>query len=273
MFECVINISEGRDVAVLDEFSAVAGPSLRDRHRDSFHHRSVFTLINDPDELVAGVHALVRHAYQRLDLRTHAGVHPRFGVVDVVPFVALDWQRKDEARQMRDATANWLAANFDVPVFLYGPLTNGTVRSLPEVRRLAFTSLAPDVGPSSPPPARGAVAVGCRDILVAWNVWLAHVTLDDARAIASDLRRPAVRVLALRVGDDVQISCNLVDVEHARASEVYDEIASRLTGNGVITRAELVGLAPKALLDVEDPTRWSELGLSPDSTIEARIAS
>ena len=271
MFECVVNISEGRDVAVLDELSALAGGSLRDRHRDSFHHRSVFTLINEPPALVADVHALVRHAYQRLDLRTHAGVHPRFGVVDVVPFVALEPDRRDEARALRDAAARWFVTNFEVPVFLYGPLEDGEERTLPEIRRRAFSSLEPDLGPPRATPARGAVAVGCRAVLVAWNVWLRNVSLDEARAIASALRSPAVRALALPVGNDVQVSCNLVDHSAVRTSQVYDHIAS-LVGGDAIIRAELVGLAPLALVEAEDRARWAQLGLSPERTIEARSA-
>jgi len=271
VFECVINISEGRELSILDELSAVAGPSLRDRHHDVFHHRSVFTLIDEPDELVRGVHAIIRHAYLRLDLRTHVGVHPRFGVVDVVPFVALDPARSHEACRLRDETAAWLSSNFSVPVFLYGAMDDGTIRTLPEVRRRAFATLAPDQGPDLAPETLGAVAVGCRAILVAWNVWLRGVDLADARRIAAALRRPSVRALAFKVGDDVQVSCNLVDVHAVRVSDLYDEVVSMIA-NGSVLKCELVGLAPRSLLDADDPERWTQLGLSGEATIEARIA-
>ncbi|HEY5104649.1 MAG TPA: hypothetical protein VII65_06350, partial [Acidimicrobiales bacterium] len=159
MFECVLNLSEGQRLGILDELSEAAGPSLRDRHSDAVHNRSVFTLINESDVLFHDVHSLVSLAMHLLDLESHAGVHPRFGVVDVVPFVALDPSRRGEALTLRDETAEWIATTFTVPVFLYGPLENGTTRSLPEIRRGAFRTLAPDLGPVEPNIHLGASAV------------------------------------------------------------------------------------------------------------------
>jgi glutamate formiminotransferase len=271
VFECVINISEGRDEAVLEDLCAASGTSLRDRHSDAFHHRSVFTLINDPEQLIIDVRALMSAAFERLDLAGHQGVHPRFGVVDVVPFVALDQAKANEAVTLRDQTANWIAATFDVPVFLYGTLADGSQRTLPDVRRDAFTALRPDLGPPAPSPARGSVAVGARSILVAWNLWLSAVSTAQARAIASAIRSPAIRSLAFEVGDVVQVSCNIIDTDAAKPSQIYDQVESLLQAGGVITRTELVGLAPMSLVASEDRNRWAQLDLSRDSTIEARI--
>ena len=271
MFECVVNISEGRDLPVLERLSRAAGGSLRDRHRDRHHHRSVFTLINNRDELVNDLHSLARTAYQLIDLRRHHGVHPRFGVVDVVPFVALEPEDPAEARRLRDETARWFAEDVSIPVFLYGLLDDGSERTLPEVRRRAFDTLEPDLGPSSASPTQGAVAVGCRPILVAWNLWLHGVSIEDASSMARAVRAPGVRALAFAVDDDVQVSCNLIDMASARPSQLYDTVLGLMNGRGEIVRAELVGLAPRALLDAEDPARWEELGLSPDATIEERL--
>ena len=269
MFECVLNIAEGRDVAVLDELDRAAGLSLRHRHSDSVHHRSVFTLINETGELMRDVHGLITLAFQRLDLSQHSGVHPRFGVVDVVPFVALAPEERRDACALRDATARWIARDFAVPVFLYGPGFPPGERTLPQVRREAFVTLAPDYGPRVPAPASGAVAVGCRDVLVAWNLWLSGVTLQQARALAAAVRQPFVRALAFRVGDQVQVSCNLLNVNEVRTSLVYDGVRDLLPLGGAIERAELVGLAPRALLEAEEPSRWEQLGLSASATIEA----
>ncbi len=271
MFECVINVSEGRDLDVLERFSRAAGSSLRDVHHDPFHHRSVFTLINSGPELIDDVHALVAAVVSSLDLARHVGVHPRLGVLDVVPFVALPPETDAAARELRDVTARWIASTYEIPVFLYGLLEDGE-RTLPYVRAHAFKDLAPDVGPARPDAHRGAVVVGARPLLVAWNLWLRDVPLDQARDMARRLRRPGVRALGLRVGDLVQVSCNLVDVSLARPSEVYDEVAAMLTAPGVIDHAELVGLVPRALLQREDPHRWAELGLSEEATIESRVA-
>jgi len=113
--------------------------------------------------------------------------------------------------------------------------------------------------------------VGARDILVAWNLWLHDVTLDQARMIAKEIRQPALRALGFAVGDAVQVSCNIVDVEMVLPSQVYDRVRTLLPQGGQISRAELVGLVPTALLERENPARWAELGLSRDATIEERI--
>jgi glutamate formiminotransferase len=273
VFECVINISEGRDVAVLEELARAGTGSLRDRHSDPDHHRSVFTLINDPGPLIDDAHRLIDMTYRRLDLRRHQGVHPRFGLVDVVPFVALDPARAEEACRLRDELAAWLAQRHQVPVFLYGRLADGSTRTLPDVRRTAFASLAPDFGPSQPPPALGAAAVGARAVLVAWNLWLSGVTVAQARDIARAVRRASVRALAFEVADHVQVSCNIVDTDAAAPSQIYDAVLDLLPVGATIARAELVGLAPTSMLEREDPARWAQLGLSRESTIEGHLGA
>jgi glutamate formiminotransferase len=273
MFECVINVSEGRDLDVIDELCDASASSLKDVHSDEFHNRSVYTLINKPVALVNSVHALISTCYEHLDLRTHQGVHPRFGLVDVVPFVALDANEADRAVTLRDDVARWLVDTYEVPVFLYGPLANHSIRSLPEVRKNAFLSLMPDMGPVTASSERGCVAVGARPILVAWNLWLDHVSLDDARTVAKALRQSAVRSLAFEVGEQVQVSCNIIDTNAMLPSQLYDQVTSLLSTPGRINRAELVGLVPTSLLEREDPARWTQLGLARDTTIETRIVN
>jgi glutamate formiminotransferase / 5-formyltetrahydrofolate cyclo-ligase len=270
VFECVINLSEGRNAPLLSELTATAGPSLRDLHSDPFHNRSVFTLINDAHQLTRDVHALLGGAFTSLDLTRHEGVHPRFGVVDVVPFVALRPEDPREAVALRDDTAHWIAHSFSVPVFLYGPV-EGALRTLPEVRKGAFVTLAPDLGPETPSATLGASAVGARDVLVAWNLWLQGVSLIEARAIARTVRRNEVRALAFQVGNRVQVSCNLVAPLVVGPSVLFDQVTTLLSPDGSIERAELVGLIPKALLVMEDRTRWPELDLSEQRTIESRL--
>ena len=270
MFECVVNVSEGRSQHYLAQFARAAGPSLRDRHADPQHNRSVFTLINDRESLVDGVRALIDSVFATLDLSTHHGVHPRFGVVDVVPFVALGTDDAAEAVQLRDETARWIAETYDVATFLYGPIGAGT-RTLPEVRRGAFGTIEPDFGPAEPSPRLGAVALGARDVLVAWNLWLDGVTVDEARRLAAALRRPGVRALGLELGGPVQVSCNLIDPLRVGPDVVYDLVRDMLQPPGRVLRAELVGLAPRAMLDHIDAARWPQLDLSLSRTIEARV--
>lgn len=271
MFECVANVSEGRRTDVLDELARAAGVALRDRHSDPTHNRSVFTLIHHRTELRRCAQSFAVETMKRLDLRSHEGVHPRFGVLDVVPFVALDSRKAEEAISMRNEFAAWVADTFGVPVFLYGRLRDGTKRSLPEVRRHAFRSLMPDLGPLKPNPERGASAIGARPILVAWNLWVRGIGLGEANVVAKALRSSQVRVLAFEMPNDfIQISCNLIDPLVVPPSKVYDEAADLLSA-GTIDHAELVGLIPQALLELEDRKRWSQLGLAKNATIESRL--
>lgn len=259
MLECVVNISEGRDRRAIARIGAAAGPALLDVHTDPDHHRSVLTLVGED-----AARAVAAAAVLTLDLRHHAGVHPRIGVLDVVPFVPLGSSTLDDARAARDAFADWLATTFGVPCFVYGP-----ERSLPEVRRTAFRELAPDVGPARPHPTAGACAVGARPVLVAYNLWLVEPDVERARALARDVRGPGVRALGLDVGGEAQVSMNLVDPEVVGPADVYD----RVSRHAEIDHAELVGLLPRVVLDAVDPARWTELDLSADRTIEARMAA
>ena len=266
MFECVINISEGRESERLAAFSLAAGNSLRDLHADPDHHRSVFTLINDPDGLSRDVRHLIANVVATLNINEHHGVHPRMGVVDVVPFVALHPEQTDRAIALRNETAEWMGTELGVPTFLYG-----YERPLPDVRRGAVHDLLPDFGPPRPHPTAGATAVGQRDILIAWNLWIEGISLSDARHIAREIRSPDVRALGMLVQGTVQVSCNVIDVRQTHLSTVYDRVQELLPQGGRILRSELVGLAPRLVLESEDQARWEELGLRPDSTIESRI--
>jgi len=257
VFECVVNISEGRDATVLDELDAAVAGALLDRHSDPHHHRSVFTLVG-----ADAPRALAARAVELIDLRHHDGVHPRIGVVDVVPFVALDGSTAAEAVAARDAYARWSADTLGVPCFLYGP-----ERTLPEVRRGAFATLAPDTGGPHPHETAGASAVGQREVLVAYNVWLADADLDLARRVAREIRAPNLRTLGLMVGDRAQVSMNLVAPGELGPEAAFDAVASR----AAVAGAELVGLLPRRVLEAAPRHRWAELDLADDRTIEARL--
>jgi glutamate formiminotransferase len=248
VLECVVNISEGRRGQVVDAIATAAGPDLLDVHVDPHHHRSVFTLLGeDAPRRVALV------AIDRLDLRRHRGVHPRLGVVDVVPFVPLATSTLEDAVAARDRYAAWSP----VPCVRYG----GSEPSLPEVRRRMRSSAAPH-------PTAGITAVGARPVLVAFNLWLDE-SVRTARGMAAAVRSPAVRALGLQVGDRVQVSMNLVDPETFGPADAYDAVAARAR----VTDAELVGLLPRSVLDGVPAERWEQLDLAPDRTIESRLST
>ena len=257
MLECVVNISAGDDTREVDAIAVAGGADLLDVHSDPHHNRSVLTLVGED-----APRRVARAAVERLDLRVHSGVHPRIGVVDVVPFVPLAGARLPEAVAARDRFLAWIADELDVPGFAYGP-----ERSLPEVRRGAFRDLSPDAGPPRPHPTAGAVAVGAREVLVAWNVWLAEPDLAGAKDAASAVRGPHLRALGLAVGDRVQVSMNLVAPDVVGPAEAWDAVAAHVPLAG----AELVGLVPASVLDRTDRGRWSQLDLSAERTIEARL--
>lgn len=258
VLECVINISEGARRGLVDQLAEVVADDLLDLHVDAHHNRSVFTLV--------GEHAprrLTRRAVDLLDIGRHRGVHPRVGIVDVVPFVPLDDSTMSDAIRARDDFARWAATELSIPCFVYGP-----ERTLPDIRRSAFTTLTPSFGPSTPHPTAGAICVGAREMLVAYNVWLHNASVDDARRIASEIRSENVRALGLDVGGFPQVSMNLISPMKSGPMQAYDEVAARAE----IDHAELVGLLPAHCLAAIPHDRWNELDVSADRTVEIRLA-
>ena len=266
MLECVVNVSEGRRPQLLSALRAAAGTALLDVHSDPHHNRAVLTLAGPHVE--EGTRAVARVAVELLHLGSHSGVHPRLGVMDVVPFVPLDngGDAVDlgPALAARDRFASWAGAELALPCFLYGP-----ERTLPEVRRRAFTDLVPDTGPSAPHPTAGASCVGARRLLVAYNLWLASdVPLSAAKRVAAAVRGPAVRALGLEVGDRAQVSLNLVEPTVVGPAEAFEAVASLVP----VERAELVGLCPAAAVADLSPSRRGELGIGDGGVLEARLS-
>lgn len=160
MLECVINVSEGRNQAILNDLAELCAGDLLDIHSDPDHNRSVFSLVG-----VDAPRALARAAVAALDINEHAGVHPRIGVIDVVPFVPLVNSTMHDALVARDEFITWAAAELGVPCFRYG-----TERTLPDIRKKAWTTLMPDAGLHVPHFTAGAMCVGVREPLVAYNL-------------------------------------------------------------------------------------------------------
>jgi glutamate formiminotransferase len=171
-----------------------------------------------------------------------------------------------------------MGSELGVPCFLYGP-----ERSLPVVRRGAFTDFAPDTGPDRPHPTAGATAVGARGVLIAYNVWITAASpvgpdgeevVAVARGLATRMRRPGLRTLGLAVGGGAQVSCNVVDPDRVTLVEVYDAVAAGAAEHACrVVRGELVGLLPDAALMAVPERRWAELGLREEDTIEYRMGT
>jgi glutamate formiminotransferase len=280
MLECVPNVAEGRDTRVLDALSTACGSSLLDEHVDPDHHRSVFTLAGPgARDAEAAVRRLAVSVTEHLDLTTHAGVHPRIGALDVVPFVVLEGTSTADAVDAAHAFAAWAAGELDLPVFFYGEV-DPQRRSLPELRRDAFTARAPDLGPLRRHPKLGAIAVGARPVLVAVNCWLDRDNLALARTIAHSVRErdgglTGVRALGFRLASvaRAQVSMNLVDLDATGLQRACDTVRAHARAQGAdVARVELVGLVPASEYARCDDAflQWS--GISAHQTIEARFA-
>ena len=248
---------------MIDAIGAAFAPArLLDLHCDRDHGRSVYTLAAPQGELARALVSGAHKALNLIDLRHHAGLHPHVGAVDVVPVVYLDDAGRGAACAEALTTGALLGDELGVPVFLYGELaTDPSRRERAELRlggpgrlaeRIAAGELVPDYGPASLDPRSGAVLVGARPPLVAFNVDLATDDLELARAIAADLREsggglPGVRALGLRLAarGRAQVTCNV----HDHRAVPLAEIVARVRARAPVAECELVGLAPAAAFD------------------------
>jgi len=247
----VPNVSEGRDPAVLDHigdgFTRAGVARLLDRHADPDHHRAVFTLAGEPGALARAVLDGARAAVDAIDLRAHAGAHPRVGALDVAPVVWLREEDRGAALAEALVLADGLGEELALPVYLYGILGDGRTRA--ELRRPgALAGLPPDFGPPRPHPTAGAVLVGARPPLVAFNVELAPpATERDAKRIAARVRAelPGVRALGLALPAQglVQVSTNV------EGPATPADVVALVREHAPVAGAELVGLAPRAALE------------------------
>jgi glutamate formiminotransferase len=266
VLEAVPNVSEGRDRAAIAEIGRAFAESaaLLDTHSDEDHHRSVFTLAGAEDALVDALVAGARRAIELVDLRTHDGVHPRVGAVDVVPVVPFAPSQREAAARAALAVAGRIGSEVGVPVFLYGDVGEGRrpafyrAGGLEELeRRMAAGELRPDAGPATADPSSGVTLVGARDPLVAYNLELATddivVARDVARAVrASSGGLAGVQAIGLRLprARAIQVSMNVIDLEATPLHSVVSRVASEAAARGVaVAGGELVGLVPARVLE------------------------
>ena len=260
LLESVPNVSEGRDASVVAAVAAAfarAGARVLDTHADGDHNRAVITLVGDDraveDGLVAGIDEARRH----IDLRTHDGVHPRVGAADVVPVVPLAAADLGRAVDVALAVGARVGDELGLPVFLYGEIGDGRRpaffrRGGPGELQLRVDAgeLEPAFGPRLLDPAAGAVLLGVRAPLVAFNLEL-RGTLDVARDVAAAVREssgglPGVQALGLRLGAGrIQVSTNVVDLDATPPHVMVERIVAEAAARGArVGEGELVGLLP-----------------------------
>ncbi|MDD5234492.1 MAG: glutamate formimidoyltransferase [Syntrophales bacterium] len=294
IIECVPNFSEGKEKAVIarleEAVCAVAGVKLLDTCVDPDHNRTVLTFIGDPDSVVAGAEAAGAAAIELIDMCAHTGAHPRIGAADVVPFVPLRGARMADAVEAAHRFGRSFGERYGTPVYFYGEAALVPERrELPFIRRGGYERLKeriylpewePDAGPHTFNPRCGAVAVGAREPLIAFNVNLASDNLEVAKKTAGRIREangglPCVRAIGvrLRTRGIVQVSINLINYKITPLRTVFQAVRNCAAEDGVeILESELVGLAPEGALSEADAAELLIANFTPDKIIERHLA-
>ena len=266
LIESVPNFAEGRRPAVIDAIASAlqsAGAKLLDRTSDWDHHRTVMTIAGSPAAVTEGLFRATAVAARHIDLFEERGAHPRLGATDVIPLVPLRHITLEECVVLARDLGRRIGDELGLPVYLYeAAATRPERRNLADVRRGEFEGLIttihtperkPDFGPAKVGPA-GAVIVGARQVLIAYNVFLDTNDVSIAQAIAQRIRAsgggfPAVKALGLLVDGQAQVSMNLVDYTQTPIYVVFDAIKRLAESYGVnVVRSELIGLAPQAAI-------------------------
>ncbi len=254
LVQCVPNFSEGRDpavaAAIVQAVRDTPGIRLADWSADADHNRLVVTFVGPPARVQSAALAAAAAAVKHIDLSIHTGVHPRLGAIDVLPFVPLRGITLADCAVLAEETGRTLAARHGLPVFLY-EAASPEGRTLPDVRKHAFTVFAPDYGPAAPHPTAGAVVVGARGPLIACNVNLATPDIRAARTIARELRGlpllPGIRALGLPLPSRglTQVSMNLTRPAETPLLAVFGWVQARALELGTVAvESELIGAMP-----------------------------
>ncbi len=268
LIESVPNVSEGRRLDVVDRLAdaVTAGPGvyLLDRTSDASHNRSVFTMAGEHGPVMDALDRLVSAAIHEIDMDIHTGEHPRIGAVDVIPFVPLAATTMDDCVELARAFGERIATAYDLPVFLYANAATRPERvKLADVRRGGYEGLKgeielngrePDFGPARLHPSAGAVAVGARPFLIAYNINLDSRDVELAKRIARRVREsggglPKVQANGFWIEElgRAQVSMNLLDFATTPLWVVWETVRDVAAEDGVdLAESELIGLAPLA---------------------------
>jgi glutamate formiminotransferase len=291
LVESVPNVSEGRRLDVVDRLAeavtSVAGVNLLDRTSDASHNRSVFTLAGPAGAVSEGLERLVATAIREIDMDSHWGEHPRIGAVDVIPFVPLGDTTMDETVELARAFGARIARRFDLPVYFYAEAATRSDRvKLADVRRGQYEGLKveiaqhgrePDAGPPRMHPSAGAVAVGARPFLIAYNINLDSADVELAKRIARRIRESGGGLARVQANgffiDELQraqVSMNLLDFRVTPLWRVWETVRAEAAEDGIeLYESELIGLAPlAAFLDVAD-----HVGTPSDAPTDERLGA
>jgi glutamate formiminotransferase/formiminotetrahydrofolate cyclodeaminase len=295
LIECVPNFSEGRDAAKVDALAeaarSVPGVVLLDRELDADHNRSVLTFAGAPESVVEAALRAVGKAVELIDLTRHSGVHPRIGAADVVPFVPVEGVTMDDCVRIAGRVAEQIWRRFQVPVYLYEAAARRPDRvNLENIRRGQFEGLreevainpdrAPDVGEPRLHPTAGAVVVGARKYLIAYNINLGTPDVAVAKRIARAIRYSSggfryVKAMGVPLTSRnlAQVSMNLTDFEQTPLHRVFETVRTEAERAGVaVVGSEIVGLIPKKALEMAAESYLRAENFRPSLVLENRLA-
>ncbi|HUQ48481.1 MAG TPA: glutamate formimidoyltransferase [Gemmatimonadaceae bacterium] len=294
LIECVPNFSEGRRpevvTAIRDAIAGVKGVSILDSSSDESHNRSVITFVAPIECAVEAAFAGIREAAAHIDLRVHQGEHPRIGATDVVPFVPLEDSTMDDCVELARKLGERVGKELGIPVFLYERAASRPTRTnLADVRRGQFEGLRdeigtnserePDFGPNNIHESAGAMAIGARPFLVAYNVYLGPASnLALAKSIAKQVRESsggfkAVKGLGMEVDGQAQVSMNLVDTDQTPLHAVFDFISDKARAEGVeVTWSEIIGLVPEKVLFEASKNHLKLVQFTQDQVLERQVS-
>ncbi len=295
LVECVPNFSEGRDQGILhaliDGVTSTAGVALLDHSMDADHHRSVLTFCGSPDGIIEAAFRAVRVATELIDLRTHVGVHPRIGATDIVPFIPIRGTTMHDCIQLAKRLGERVGRELGIPVFLYERAA-GRADHVPleAVRRGGLDGLAfrmesdpgwiPDFGPPRLHQSAGAIAIGARPPLIAYNVNLRSTEVEQARSIARAVRYssgglPSVKAIGVALSSRgmVQVAMNLTDYLVTPILTAFQIVKAEAAKRGIeVAGSELVGLVPQAALDHATAASLQLDRFDSSQVLETRIA-
>jgi len=294
LVECVPNFSEGRShqtvQALVDAVASVTGVLVLDHSLDRDHHRSVMTFVGEPDAMVEAAFRAVRAATDLIDLRKHEGVHPRIGATDVVPFVPIKGTTMQDCIRMAKRLGQRVGRDLGIPVFLYDrAATHPDHAALESIRRGGLEGLAvrlasdpnwsPDFGPPHLHKTAGAIVIGARPPLIAYNVNLRSTDLAVAQSIAKTVRQsnggiPHLKAIGVALASRrmVQVAMNLTDYEKTPLPVAFEAVRAQAALHGVsIAGSEVVGLVPQAALVATAADALCLDRFDPSQVLEPRI--
>ncbi|HTZ72446.1 MAG TPA: glutamate formimidoyltransferase [Candidatus Aquilonibacter sp.] len=296
LVECVPNFSEGANISVIDAIAAairsVPGVLLLDRSSDPDHNRTVITIAGGPEAVLEAALRAVGTAAELIDLRKHRGEHPRIGATDVLPFVPVSGVTLEDCAALAHAAGREIWQRYRIPVYFYEAAAIRPEReSLANVRKGGFEGLreaiqsdpgrTPDIGEPRLHPSAGAVAVGARKFLIAYNINLNTADLEIAKRIARSVRPssgglPFVKAMAvnLRTRGLAQVSMNLTDFEQTPLHRVFTRVKYEAERHGVsIACSQVVGLIPRRALEIPAGCDLQLENFSADQVFESRLES